>query len=106
MMFKTVPGFLEQTDEIMRRFDWERVADVMAFLNWEWASVKGGGVPTTRELQHCAQSLIDTVIMAYNADPAEIAYAKTGGLVARVYPYDEGPVIELAFEIADCSPYL
>ena len=97
-----LPSIDSQIEEIMYRFNWRRVADVMQHLNWIWATTKDGGVPTVGELMVVGRTLL-TDVAEQLKDYEPWTYIKTGGLAARAYKTNEGVLLELGFEVADCS---
>lgn len=91
----------DQLEEIMYRFDWARVVQVMQMLNWRWATVPNYSVPALEDLQRTARAMLDDVVEHYT-QTGEWTYRKTGGLAARLYTSNYGPYLELSFEVTDC----
>lgn len=90
----------EHIDDIMDNFDFNKVAKVMKYLKWEWAS-SVTGVPEEPELRRSCRQYLS---MAYDAG---IEYKKgyrisTGGFVYSYHPeFDE---LRLVFEVTGwCS---
>ena len=95
----TVPSIDVQIEEIMYRFDWAKVHRTMTLLDWQWAA-SGTGVPTVGEIMVGAHKLMEAAVAGYKAEE-QWTYAKSGGFAVRIYKSTDGPLIELAFEVAD-----
>jgi len=67
-------------DEIMERFDFQKVRSVMEFLNWTWA---GTGIPSTAELKRTARHVLFEAIAEYERKgyPDTGMDCSTGGLL-------------------------
>ena len=92
---------VEKIANIMDQFDFEKVHDVMNYLDWKWAMTKSG-VPTVDELKNEAHRIL--VDACY--EKTNIA---TGGFRA-VYesscPADDDPYIGLEFIVEECEGFV
>lgn len=92
-------------DEIIEDFDFEKVHSAMAFLSWWWFDGAGPGrIPTIKQLQEKARSLLVQVIKEKEFDQVE-----GGGFVAirsikNKDPLDDG--LQLLFVLERCEGYL
>ena len=70
-------------DEIMERFDFQKVRSVMEFLNWTWA---GAGIPSIEELKRTARHVLFEAIAEYEhrGYPDTGMNCSTGGFVANI----------------------
>jgi hypothetical protein len=97
----------DQIEEIIYRFDWRRVKEVMDFLNWQWATC--AGVPEIDDLQRCARDLLNQLTDG-QAEGQSWRFIRTGGLVARLDVIDDEDTglakiwLSLSFELASCEP--
>ena len=81
----------EAIDEIMDWFDFERVHDVMSYLNWEW---RDNGVPSIQEMKQTARKLLKESLM-------EKTTVGTGGFYVE-YGFDsEGENLKLSFVVTE-----
>lgn len=71
------PSLQQQQDDIMERFNFERVQKAMHAINWTWM----GRPVTTDMLKSTALELMDNVMRARDAGWRSVA---TGGLEARI----------------------
>ena len=95
-----------QLEDIIRSFDFGRVHRVMKDMNWRWATTEDGGVPTIQELQDTARSLMFGATWDYESKPNQPwTFRATGGLKALVLCSDEGPFLELSFEVESKHSY-
>lgn len=91
----------EKIVDILNNFDFQKVHNVMTYLNWRWVHAKNG-VPTIDELKGEATRLLTTACIERNC-------ISTGGFRAV---YDEGcqgdpdPYIGLEFIIEDCEGFV
>ena len=76
-------------DEIMERFDFQKVRSVMEFLNWTWA---GAGIPSTTELKRTARHVLFEAIAEYERRgyPDTGMDCSTGGFVANISVFASG----------------
>lgn len=65
----------DKIDEIMDCFDFEKVARVMEFLGWQWASING--VPDVTQIRKAARQLLREV-----SGNGKWARTSTGGFIA------------------------
>ena len=87
---QTIEGykqFRDKVDEILLHFDFEKVASVMEFLNWKWASWEDeegdehyNEVPTAFALRQVAYKLL--------VDAVERGMGGSGGFNVKCYVYD------------------
>ena len=80
----------EAIDEIMDWFDFERVHDVMSYLNWEW---RDNGVSSIQEMKQTARKLLKEAIM-------EKVITATGGFYAE---YGDSVGLKLSFVLTEYS---
>lgn len=82
-----------QIDELIEKFNFERVHIVMTALDWEWRSLPNepGGVPTVSRLKAMARHLLHEAI--------NHKVVESGGFKARYYPQvtNEPEYFSLAF---------
>ena len=87
--------------DIMEDFDFQKVHDVMTYLDWKWAMSKHG-VPTIDELKNEANRLLIDACVEKNC-------VSTGGFRA-VYeecsPGDPDPYIGLEFIVEECEGFV
>ncbi len=68
-------------EQVLERFDFERVLEFMTATNWAWHDGEGpNGVPTLAQLRECAEELLSNLV--FNLSGA-IARIETGGFVAE-----------------------
>lgn len=90
-------NLLDQAQNIMDRFDFERVHKAMVALNWSW---RGEGVPSIDQLKATALQLMDYADLGYDClIHKEFGYSTaTGGFEARVETFTNAPPrLSLAF---------
>ena len=94
----------EAMQNVIANFDWNRVSQVMNYLNWVW---RAEGVPDIDKMQSNALFLMD---LAYeNATKSKPVngvregFAATGGFEAYAYIEDDRVDFRLAFVLADWS---
>lgn len=80
-------------DEILDNFDFEKVREVMIFLNWKWFFSSGYRIPTVDEIKDSAIKLLNEVASNKNKTYS----VATGGFKASKYDKD----LELEFTIED-----
>lgn len=86
-------------DEIMERFDFEKVRRVMEFLNWTWAGV---GIPSTEELKSTARRVLYDAVAEYErlGYPDTGMDCATGGFIANISKFSSGGrELSLAFYV-------
>ena len=83
-----------QIQEIMNRFDFEKVYNHMVGTGHQWymGSVRGMAIPDIDDLRVCAKDLLTKT--AYNGD--KVANVGTGGFVAYKLPWG----MQLTFQLA------
>jgi len=70
----------EAIDEIMDHFDFDRVREIMGYLDWEWADLDDNKYfPKVHNLRMCARSLLRS------ACEHGTEFASSGGFSARRY---------------------
>ena len=79
-------------NDVMERFDFDKVHKVMTFLNWTWATTTGGTVPSIDELKACAYQLLHLAVQSHEerGRPLTGSNVATGGFEAAVVVYDSG----------------
>lgn len=89
----------KKIESIMEDFDFNRVHDVMYYLDWQWAQT---GVPTVDEIKKEARRLLEEAVK-------EKTYIATGGLRACYdnggNPDDPDPYIGLEFILTDMEGF-
>lgn len=86
----------EIIDEIIDKFDFNRVHDVMKYMNWEW---HGEGVPSIEKLKNKALYLLQEVYIT------EQYSIQTGGLEACYTNIDGEDCFELKFVLTSVNNY-
>lgn len=81
----------KEIEQIMERFDFQKVHEYMLSVNWIWAFE---GVPSVQSLRKTARSLLQDVVKS----PREASNSCTGGFHAHKWPWGE---LELIFAIED-----
>ena len=61
-------------NSMLNLFDFERIHNVMHFLEWSWTDI---GVPTIEQLRRQAYDMMEEVVLN------EHAYLSTGGFIVR-----------------------
>lgn len=87
-------------DDVMDNFDFNKVADTMEFLKWEWHDV---GIPDVRDLKKCVRGLCREVLQ--KLDTNKEMYVGTGGFMVRGRVFDNKKYIEVSFDVATWSNY-
>lgn len=82
----------ELIDEILAKFDFNKVHKLMRILGWERFGV---GIPSAKEIKKTATGLLTD---ACSDESAELQLAKTGGLLALRM----GNELHLIFEAESC----
>lgn len=72
----------ERVDYILENFDFNKVHQVMRFLNWTW---RGEGVPTVEELKSTASYLLHCCSIYLSQNPNENHYSTATGGFEVVY---------------------
>lgn len=90
-----MPSFGAQENDIMYRFNFERVLQVMHAINWRWL----GQEVTMSDLKRTALQLMDTAVRNYQEGNSSWTSVSTGGFTARVDELDYGPRLSLSFSI-------
>jgi hypothetical protein len=89
----------EHIDNIMDNFDFNKVAKVMKFLNWQWA-MSPTGVPEEPEIRECCRKYLSSTYDHAVQQGRKYTMA-TGGFVYRYDPhYSE---LSLVFEVTGWS---
>jgi len=93
-------------DEVMDRFDFDKVHKVMTFLDWTWAWE--GTVPSVETLKAEAYRQLSTAIDVYvqQGEPKTGMTVASGGFQASVVTFVTGkPKLELLFYVDRCSNF-
>jgi hypothetical protein len=93
----------EQAQDIMERFNFERVQRTMYALNWGW---RGNGVPDLAQMKATGLQLLDYAILGYeglDAEAKKFGYSTaTGGFEARVETFSNAaPRLSLMFIVEE-----
>jgi hypothetical protein len=83
--------------DIMNNFDYDKVHNVMKYLDWGWF---GKGIPTVDDIRFAARERIESVIKAClsEANPNEEYFSSSGGLKATAIKDDYGQITFLQLE--------
>lgn len=105
MSNQTTQKLYRDVDSIMYRFDFEKVAKVMKFLDWKWAG--SPDYPTRNELKRTAALVLDICVENFIKDnfPRVGGLCSTGGLTATITVFGDVPELSLAFSIEEKSSY-
>jgi hypothetical protein len=98
----TVPTLFQQQNDIMERFDFERVLKAMHALNWTWL----GKTVTLEDLKRNAIYLMDTVSQRHTEFPKGWKSVATGGFEARVTEMNDGMCLSLAFCVSSVDAHM
>ena len=84
--------------DCLNEFDFDRVSDVMTFLNWTW----GEEIPTVQELRAKARQYLKMVIQGALESEGKEYVSSTGGFRYECKVYEDGFVwLRMAFEVTD-----
>lgn len=100
----TIPSNVQKIiDGIIEDFDFDRVHDVMEYMDWKWY---GKEVPSIEQLKNKALCLLKEVYDGYfKQGSGEYFCVATGGLEAY-YMYDDGEdCFELKFVLTSVNNY-
>jgi hypothetical protein len=83
--------------DIINNFDFQKVHDVMKYLDWTWYSK---GIPTVDDIRFSARERIESVIKncLLDANPNEEYFVSSGGLKATAIKDDYGQITFLQLE--------
>ena len=83
--------------DIINNFDFDKVHNVMKYLEWEWF---GKGIPTVDDIRFAARERIESVIKVClsEANPNEEYFSSSGGLKAIAIKDDYGQISFLQLE--------
>jgi hypothetical protein len=83
--------------DIINNFDFQKVHDVMKYLNWSWYPK---GIPTVDDIRFSARERIESVIKAclLDAKPEEEYFVSSGGLKATAIKNNYGQITFLELE--------
>lgn len=98
----TVPTLDSQLNDIMNRFNFARVLQVMHAINWTWR----GQTVDLDDLKSTAMELMDQAVRHYNTNDGRWAMVATGGFTARVEEIDAGPRLSLTFSVESVDAYM
>ena len=89
--------------DCLDEFDFDRVSDVMTFLNWEWSLDKDDyRVPTVQDLRANARKHLKAVIQGAHESEGKEYVTATGGFRYECKIYEDGYVwLRMAFEVTD-----
>ena len=82
-------------ETILSRFDFEKVANVMEYMQWSWYT----GQPTAAQLETTARSLLQWAEKRLNSE--NTAQTSTGGLYVVAERFGEDKFYNLSFRIMD-----
>jgi hypothetical protein len=97
-----VPTLDQQINDIMNRFNFTRVLQVMHAINWTWR----GQVVDLDDLKSTAMQLMDEAVRSYHANDGRWALVGTGGFTARVDEVTAGARLSLTFSIESVDAYM
>ena len=84
--------------DCLNEFDFDKVSDVMTFLNWTW----GEEIPTVQELRANARKYLKLVIQGALESKEKEYITATGGFRYECKIYEDGFVwLRMAFEVTD-----
>ena len=84
--------------DCLNEFDFDKVSDVMTFLNWTW----GEEIPTVQELRANARKYLKQVIQGALESKEKEYITATGGFRYECKIYEDGFVwLRMAFEVTD-----
>ena len=84
--------------DCLNEFDFDKVSDVMTFLNWTW----GEEIPTVQELRANARKYLKAVIQGALESEGKEYITATGGFRYECKIYEDGFVwLRMAFEVTD-----
>lgn len=71
----------KKIERILKDFDFEKVHEVMKYLNWKWYlfEIDDMGIPYIRNLKNVAERLLRSAV----SSPTEYGRSATGGFVAE-----------------------
>lgn len=98
----TVPTLDQQINDIMNRFNFTRVLQVMHAINWTWR----GQVVDLDDLKSTAMELMDQAVRHYLANDGRWSLVATGGFTARVEEVAAGARVSLTFSIESVDAYM
>lgn len=98
----TVPTLDQQINDIMNRFNFDRVLKTMHAINWTWR----GQVVDLDDLKSTAMHLMDEAVRSYLANDGRWSLVGTGGFTARVDEVTAGARVSLTFSIESVDAYM
>jgi len=90
-------GKEEQIKHILQETDFEKIHNVMVFLDWKWVNC---GVPTVARLKQKAKYHLEAAWDMEEDGESQHYYCGSGGFVARKMVYDGLKMLSLTFELA------
>ena len=92
-------------EEVMEEFDFEKMFNVMNYLNWEWATCveNGPSVPTIKEIRKLARSLMKDCIKKAQANEHKLMTISTAGF--EVYYNETDRFLSLKFIVEGWDAY-
>jgi hypothetical protein len=97
-----VPTLDQQINDLMNRFNFARVLQVMQAINWTWR----GQAVNLDDLKSTAMELMDQAVRHYRANDGRRAQVSTGGFAARVEETDKGARLTLTFSVESVDAYM
>ena len=94
---------LEEVEDILDEFDFNRVRVAMEALDWQWFNA-ADGLPSLGELRKQARSLLETV---YNKETSPFFMSGCGGFEATrvMEPNDLSKYLSLKFVVSEWNNY-
>ncbi len=96
----------EMRDSIMDNFEFSKVAAVMDFLGWEWATgndIDSTYIPDESDIRRSARRLMDEVIEKHISSGGRNQFIATGGFEVELNVFEEDgiPDLSLKFVVSD-----
>lgn len=96
----------EMRDSIMDNFEFSKVAAVMDFLGWEWATgndIDRTYIPDESDIRRAARTLMDVVIEKHISSGGRNQFIATGGFEVELNVCEEDgiPDLSLKFVVSD-----
>lgn len=85
--------------EVISNFEWEKVHDVMTYLNWEWFSVNG--VPSIGYMICTVQDTLSRVFDRLVTEDSPWQSSSSGGFTAEAFLQDGVAHLKLCFNVAE-----
>ena len=93
---------IEQIEDLLDEFDFDKVKKVMDFLDWKYFDTGYGEGRSVGRLRRMARHLLELV---YNEEDQEHSFTASGGFHAErwMYPGDTQKYLELKFVVTEWS---